>query len=978
MRRKVLSAAASLLAALPVTSQALGLGDIQLKSSLNAPLDAEIELIGVTTEEMGGLKAQIASRETFAHNGLDYPAFVAGITAKIVRTNDGRSVIQLRSTAPITEPFATLLVEANYARGHLVHEYTVLLDPPVFAPAATQAAAPVAAPVVGSGERSGAVARAPAAIPAAAAPPPRAAATPAPAASGATGAQSYQVKRGDTLSRIAAGITGQNAPELRRTMIAIYRGNVSSFEGNINLLRSGAVLRLPDAASIAAIDPAEASAEIRRQSTAWKSGGAAVAAPAQDARLKLVPPAESAATATAKPGAGSQQLQQRVAELEAQLAESKRLLDLRSAELAKLQGHPAAVPAPAPVPVPAATAKPAAAPTAAEPVVAPPPAPVPAPAAEVSKPVVAKPAAAPAPSGSILDLLKDFWYVPLGLLLLLGAFLGLRTARKRREEQPDPLGGLDHAGDTAREPMLRTFDDGTTPLRTPNVGSVPQADESFLVEESGINERSAFAAAARTARRIDIDEPAPTVSIPAGDAAGAPEHGDPLAEADFHMAYGLYDQAADLVRQAIAREPLRRDLKLKLLEVFFVWGNKDEFLATAGELAKTRELAQPGEWEKVVIMGKQIAPENALFEQSATGGAADAGVDLNLEGGQNRIDFDLLGEPGTGDTVESVDLDIGAAAAAAGETGHFDKDVLDFSLDDPDRGNEQLDGEADTARQGVQALRENFASSYAPTTQIPALNVETPTVEQPGLSDSELLRQKVDGAVNKFDGGDQTTELALDDLGLDLGSLEGTIGGTLDDSQVARVLDPSNTPTLITDMDDTVRRQIADAGTQGHATAKIALAELSPTESGSWLFDQSDVIDPSAVTDHASPHAGATQALPALQDLDFDVDDLSSATGLHLAPADGDFALDLDVGTVEHVADNSTEQTQRASFEDTGMLPDLEPATMSEVGTKLDLARAYMDMGDPEGARSILGEVLAEGSANQKQEAQRLLDSIPG
>jgi FimV-like protein len=59
-------------------------------------------------------------------------------------------------------------------------------------------------------------------------------------------------------------------------------------------------------------------------------------------------------------------------------------------------------------------------------------------------------------------------------------------------------------------------------------------------------------------------------------------------------------------------------------------------------------------------------------------------------------------------------------------------------------------------------------------------------------------------------------------------------------------------------------------------------------------------------------------------------------------------------------------------------MPELEPVTMSEVGTKLDLARAYMDMGDPEGARSILEEVVNEGSASQKQEAQRLIEALPG
>ena len=57
-------------------------------------------------------------------------------------------------------------------------------------------------------------------------------------------------------------------------------------------------------------------------------------------------------------------------------------------------------------------------------------------------------------------------------------------------------------------------------------------------------------------------------------------------------------------------------------------------------------------------------------------------------------------------------------------------------------------------------------------------------------------------------------------------------------------------------------------------------------------------------------------------------------------------------------------------------LSELEPVTMSEVGTKLDLARAYMDMGDPDGARSILEEVLPEGNPSQKQEAQRLMESI--
>lgn len=93
----------------------------------------------------------------------------------------------------------------------------------------------------------------------------------------------------------------------------------------------------------------------------------------------------------------------------------------------------------------------------------------------------------------------------------------------------------------------------------------------------------------------------------------SPLETDVLAEADFHMAYGHYDQAADLVRRGIEREPERRVLKLKLLEVLFVWGDREQFMVTARELAASREQGSPEEWQKVAIMGRQIAPDDPLF-----------------------------------------------------------------------------------------------------------------------------------------------------------------------------------------------------------------------------------------------------------------------------------------------------------------------------------------------------------------------------
>src|SRR5687768_11416540 len=126
MVAKFLSRALVVLAAFPAVTHALGLGDIRLNSSLNAPLDAEIAL-DATPEELAALQAQVASRETFSRYGLDFPSFLSSVTLTQTRGGDGRPVIRVRSTEAITEPFVTFLVEVNWPRGRLVREYTMLL-----------------------------------------------------------------------------------------------------------------------------------------------------------------------------------------------------------------------------------------------------------------------------------------------------------------------------------------------------------------------------------------------------------------------------------------------------------------------------------------------------------------------------------------------------------------------------------------------------------------------------------------------------------------------------------------------------------------------------------------------------------------------------------------------------------------------------------------------------------------------------------
>jgi pilus assembly protein FimV len=400
--------------------------------------------------------------------------------------------------------------------------------------------------------------------------------------------------------------------------------------------------------------------------------------------------------------------------------------------------------------------------------------------------------------------------------------------------------------------------------------------------------------------------------------------------------------------------------------VFFVWGNKEQFLHSARELADTRSEAAPGEWEKIVIMGKQLAPEDPLFSGGGTmSGATAGGVDLDLEGGESRVDFDLLGDSVSGHG-DGVDLDIGSALGDHEATGAATDHS--FGLE-----NTFGSGSTGTTRQMTQKIGRNSDSLMSEF----GSESEGPTVEQPQLAGQKdpTIRQKVAMALKQGHSAEQTAELAIDDLGLDLGALD-----TVDQPGLGA---SSDAPTLVAGMDERSRRVMEEA--QRRATKE----DHDPAATAAWRMDDSDLH---AVLGNGADDQGdgefdpsSTARLAALSkgDVDFDLGDVDAdgggeadADGFHHAHGSNGNALDLDVGTAT-VPDTAFTATQKLASDDLA-LPDLEPVTMSEVGTKLDLARAYMDMGDPEGARNILDEVMHEGSVAQKQEAQRLLESLPG
>jgi len=236
-------------------------------------------------------------------------------------------------------------------------------------------------------------------------------------------------------------------------------------------------------------------------------------------------------------------------------------------------------------------------------------------------------------------------------------------------------------------------------------------------------------------------------------------------------------------------------------------------------------------------------------------------------------------------------------------------------------------------------------------------------VEQPALKggDNPTIREKLEAPIRQtLVGADQTAELALDDLGLDLSGIDHT---GIDHPGISE-----DAPTMLAPA-------MKDAGP-------------APTESGTWLFTDEDLSELAAEANNTGeaatlqvkgldqlPGGVSTAQFEALKNEGIDLDFGSLDTG---DTANRNAGVDLDVGPARVENDpGETARTQNLAASENAM-SELEPVTMSEVGTKLDLARAYMDMGDPEGARSILDEVLAEGSMSQKQEARRLMDTLPG
>ena len=904
--RKLVLAIAAASALSSGMAHALGLGELTLKSTLNQPLVAEIELLDVKDLTVAEVVPSLASADDFAKAGVDRQAFLNDLTFTPVLNANGKSILRVTSSQPLSEPMVKFLVQVMWPNGRLLRDYSVLLDPSKFSPqtaeAAGQAAPAINAPVTGATAQHTTVAR-------------------------------------DTLWEIAA--KARNGGSIQQTMLAIQALNPDAFiDGNINRLKAGQVLRLPDATQITQLPQTQAIAEVAAQNKAWRQGRRYVprtqaqqldatgrapdAAAAQGAArdsLSLVS-AESGKN-TGKGAVGDSkgisnklavtqesldttrrdnaELKSRVADLQSQMDKLQRLIELKNNQLAKLQAEGGATPeAVASETLPAESV------------------PATSPAATDAVPT-ATPGETPAkatPEQTYNELLTSPLLMGLiggGAIVL--ALLLLLLARRRKAQQ--------EAEKHVR--MARAL-----------------AEESDFNEDLDLPESSfeGLEEPAPTAKLATAPTPAPVVAAvvtpvvmttpiaaplvaPAGERAD-----DVLGHAQAHIDEGRLNQAASLLEEGIKQEPQRSELRLKLMEVHGMQGDRDAFVVQERQLvANGKNFAQVEEL-------KSRFP--AMAAVAAVGGIAAAAVAAELDAQYVK---DLL-------------LDEPQEPAPSAEEPALDDDfdsAFDLDLDAP-----QAAPPVEPAA-AVTALEDDFDSAFDLDLDQPEEPVAAPVAPAEVALDDDL---------------DAAFDLSLDEL-------EAVSPAVVATEPVAELEDFP--------LDDDLSFE------------SPAEAPQSPADLADFDLDLAGDVPESVLAEDAAvlglddePQDLAVSEEPAVaevtpDDLELPADfDLSLADEMDAPATSDDFITDLD--DVHAELDRFAEDLEHPpigepSFtaEDAALAMDNDEPEFDflsgtdEVATKLDLAQAYIDMGDKDGARDILGEVLSEGNDGQKGEAKEML-----
>ena len=986
------------------TAFAAGLGKLTVTSTLGQPFRGEIDLLAVDKKDLGSIHARFASIEAFKEANIERSSVLSAMRFSVEQKKNGDPYLKITSSKPVDEPFLDMLIELDWPAGRLIREYTILLDPPGYGEQKTEVA-PVFAPVVKAVSvpaQAAAVSAQPADtltgsakpesranIPLEKKPPAKQAAIGEVAAERKPARETYgPVRKGENLAGIASALKPEGV-SLEQMLVALFQSNKQAFaDNNMNRLKAGQILRVPETGQAEEVKTNEAAKQVKAHSTDWHAyrqklaAAVAEAKPAQEdaarqaASGKITTAVEDKAAAAkesatdvlklskseglggAKPAAaavgGGKDMQamkgqiqsmqeeatakekaikeanQRISDLEKNIKEMQKLLELKNQNLADLQKQadatktaPAVLPAPAPAtPVAAKPEEKPAVPAAAtekSPVVDEKPAVVP----KKPKPVLAEQSK---PEPSFLDeAMENPLYLGGGAaaILLLG-LLGARAVVARRRKNVASF-----------EDSILTHGDlkANTVLGGAGGGKVDTGDTSFLTDFSQAGLGS-----------IDTNEV------------------DPIAEAEVYMAYGRDAQAEEILKEALSKDPNRHEIRLKLLEIYAGRKNLKAFEAVAEEMYAALGGQVSPIWDRAAEMGRTLDPQNPLYsekpkvavatEPAALGDEdifknpliAAAGAAGLVAAAEHGVSHDLGGPEITEAAKSDLDFNLDLAAPAADAR-------LDLELPEPAEESLPVVKEATDlgfdldlgafTEAGAQA-EQPAAAPVAETEESAAdrgldfnLELGAPTVAQAAPEPAAATMESDENAM-EFDLGAPTQtapaapaeELISADswkdevLGLDGGGLT-TAPGTVD--EMAEVGDK---------LDMTDFSFSEDAASADGEMESIELASLPVEESAldfDFNLDQEETPAPTESKGVAAPD------------------------------------LDLSGISLEMDAPGSANTAPTDFPEDFGS---------QEVATKLDLARAYVDMGDVEGARDILQEVLKEGATEQQEQAGKLLAEL--
>ena len=884
---------------------ALGMGGINVTSALGQPLHAEVDLLSVSKSDKASLSARLASPDAFQMAGVDYPYSLPKITFRIETRKDGTSYLKLTTQDPVNDPFVNLLVELDWATGKLMREYTFLLDPPGYTleqpkPEPVQPVEPTATERQWQKEWAAKAKSESQPMPAASPvkeqtlPAAKQPAKPAIAGKGQVATGAITVKRGDTLTKIAAQIKEPDVT-LEQMLVALYRANADQFDGkNMNRIRAGKILRRPTDSDLAHLSNTEAVKVIRAQAADWHayrqklaaaSSTVSEQAPQQEVSGKIstsvsdkAPAAEASAKEVLRlskgeaPGdkvaasgnnaqamqdkihsleeeavARNKELQdskQRIAMLEKNIKEMQHLVDLKAQPVPTAKPAEEAKPAEAestkivPPPATAAASGVAAASTekAAKPEAEPKPVAKPKPKHKAA-PKLQLP---PPPPPSLLDeIMGNPLYLGGGAaaLLALGG-LGFFAVRRRGAggKKKDIQSAL---AEQAEEAGYMS----ESPMPSPETGDFTHMEGA---EEDAVGEESEA-----------TDE----------------EEVDPISEAELFLNFGRYTQAEEVLKEALSKDPNNLRYLLKLLGIYASDKDVNAFSSFA---RRVQDSGDAEAWEKVAAMGRDIDPANPMY--GGTGEAEAATEEAGIAGaGETAATTDFVLDEGNS-AAAALDFDLGMGTEAAPEAESAPQEAA---------GNEATTILSQTEMRAAQEAPMDFDI----TSTNPSMHaVEPEAAEEPAQAD---------------------------DAGLDFDIT-------------------STNPSM------------PAAAPEESTTIDITAEEEKPSSDSGLNLD--DLI------------FDVTGASPAAEE----TAEAESETAAASVPMDiglGDINLNLDAGEPEQPA--ATEAPAGDKDEH-----------WHEVATKLDLAKAYQEMGDADGAREILQEVLRDGDDQQRATAQTLIDQL--